>query len=238
MIPTAYYTLNGAATDVTGHGHDGTPTNVSWVAGVIGQAASLNGSPSRIALPDGVQTALNGQSAATVSCRIKRASVGSLQNIFYFTTTSYSARFRARFEANNSISVGGRSRASDPFQAVTTTSTFSDTTTWHYLACVIDLAANQIKVFWDGVQLATTGSVIFGQTTFSSTIGAAATIGCTSDYYYYFSGNIDDVRIYPAALPAPWIKALADDRSGRLVPWQPKVFCPVRQILLPAGMAA
>jgi len=42
MILIARYPLNGDANDVSGNGHDGTPTNVSYVAGKLGLAASFN----------------------------------------------------------------------------------------------------------------------------------------------------------------------------------------------------
>jgi hypothetical protein len=46
MALIAHWPLNGNTNDVSGNGYDGTPTNITYVAGKIGQAASFNGSSS------------------------------------------------------------------------------------------------------------------------------------------------------------------------------------------------
>jgi hypothetical protein len=46
MALIAHWPLNGNTNDVSGNGYDGTPTNITYVAGKIGQAASFNGTNS------------------------------------------------------------------------------------------------------------------------------------------------------------------------------------------------
>ena len=46
--PIAHYKLNGDANDASGNGNDGTPTVITYDVGKIGQAASFNGTTSKI----------------------------------------------------------------------------------------------------------------------------------------------------------------------------------------------
>ena len=50
MALVAYYPLNGDANDYSGNELNGTPTNVSWVDGKVGQAGEFTGSNSWIDL--------------------------------------------------------------------------------------------------------------------------------------------------------------------------------------------
>src|SRR5215207_4469901 len=82
-----------------------------------------------------------------------------------------------------------------------TTIAFADTN-WHHLACTYDATTRQRVVYVDGQGWAADGST-------SIQANGAFNIGRVPWGEGYFSGNIDDVRVYNRALSEQAIKWLA-----------------------------
>lgn len=84
---------------------------------------------------------------------------------------------------------------------------------WHHVAGTYD--GTNIKIYLNGVLRTTTASSPYTQSTRSAKIGAGSAGGTVQNY---FSGNIDDVRLYNRSLSAPEIAQLASKApAGSLV---------------------
>lgn len=208
--------LNGDATDASGNDVVCTPNGGTYVSGVIGQAFD-GGGAYRIALPNDYPAAMGGAAGCTFACWLKRAATGPGYLINLTVSGNY-GKFIVNFNpaGDDKIIVGGRSKIGDAYQSVTTTSAFADTTQWHHLAAVVSPSTNQILVYWDGVPQATTGTVSFGQTTFSADVGNAGTQFLLANYQgnTIFNGPVDDVRMWRRALTVDEIKAIYNFGDG------------------------
>ncbi len=90
----------------------------------------------------------------------------------------------------------------------TTSSRHIDGDGWHHIAYTIDSAANTQTIYVDGVALATTNYV--GDISFSGGTGVTQIGASSQGSPNYFSGHIDDARIYDRVLSAGEIANLAN----------------------------
>ena len=211
--------MNGNANDASGNGLHGTPANLTYGSGVIGQAGVFNGTSSRIVLPAGVNAALDGKAAMTFCGRFKLGSTAALlRMLFGLAYPPGSNKIGVGISAARKLQVSARSKATDSLQTVLSVDSFTDTTDWHHLAAVVNVGANTNLIYLDGSPVATTGTPSYGQATFAAGT-YFETLG-SSGAAYWWLGTIDDARMYDVELPAWQIAALAADRSGALCPWQ------------------
>jgi fibronectin type 3 domain-containing protein len=176
-------------TDVSGHGNTGTLTSATWTAaGKYGAALSFNGTNSWVTIPDSASLDLT--SGMTLEAWINPAALGSTWRTVLFKEQSGKTTYD--LYANNG---GGRPEAGVWIGAERTVQGSALTAnTWSHLAATFDGAS--IKVYVNG---ALAGSV--AQTGSMAASTGALRIGGNSIYPEWFSGLIDEVRVYNRALP-------------------------------------
>ena len=181
--------------DASGNGHTGSISGATWAsAGKFGKALSFNGSNAMVTVPDAADLHLS--TAMTLEAWVNPASVTSdwrdviykgNDNYYLGATTSSSGK-----PAAGSI-IGGSYAEAYGTSALATGA-------WTHLAMTYDGTA--VRLFVNGTQVASTAK--------TGTIASSTNplqIGGDSIYGQFFSGLIDEVRIYNVALTATQIQA-------------------------------
>lgn len=192
--------------DSSGNGNDGIAKgDNSWSAGNIDGAITLNGRDAYVQLPDDI---LTGIKDITISTWIKQEQVRPWQRIFdfgigtdaYMFLTPNSSLQDARF----ALTAGGGNRNEE---VVIKSSPINELGEWKHL--VIVLAGDQGIIYEDGKKVST-GKITVNPTDLGTT--TANYIGKSQyDLDPYFSGEIDDFRIYNRALSQAEIVALREE---------------------------
>ncbi len=195
MSLLAHYKLNGDAADASGNGHDGTPTDVSWVAGKIGQAGSFNGTSSRIALPFSMSA------SSRTFCLWAKASSDADAMIYLFDASPPRTLFSWKSDGDWQLGYydGSWGKFGSPPAAGQ----------WHHIAFVLDADAGTGTCYIDGEQ--------YGEVQSYTPIAVGGTKHLGSYYSgngAYFPGLIDDVRFYDEALAQWRIKVLYNEGDG------------------------
>jgi len=154
-------------------------------------------------LPSSVAIGLGGLGAITMSVWILRSSIGAIGTIIELTIVNEISKVLMDIRADNTISVGGRSHwfGLTPLQNAVTSSTFTSTVNWYHIVGIINVSDDNIDIYVDGIQQATTGSPAWSSSVFSSQTGPDHRIG--QDTFIIpgvFDGNIDDVSIWNRVL--------------------------------------
>ena len=191
-----YWPFNGNLQDVSGNGRNGSdPCGViTYAAGKVGQAASLNGGYVRVG-PVGI----SGAAARTVAGWAKASTMNMLTtdwiNVFGFTSRSGTLTNRSfdieKWGAGNdyAIHVYGWERAIMPVDLE-----------WHHLAASYD--GTTIRWYGDGVHIGTDATQVLDT-------NDLVQMGERGDISANFQGMIDEVRIYNRALSLAEIEYLA-----------------------------
>jgi methionine-rich copper-binding protein CopC len=190
-LVAAYSFDEGAGTtlhDLSGSGNNGTITNATWsTAGKYGDALSFNGTNALVTIND--SGSLNLTSAITIEAWVEPTSVSSaLRDVVYKSGGVYSleATSATSSDAPQAIAtIGGTSVTSSGTSALPANS-------WSYLAETYN--GSSLMLYVNGAlvsSVAATGSI--ATSTGSLQIGGDSALG------HYFSGLIDDVRIYNVA---------------------------------------
>jgi glucose/arabinose dehydrogenase/chitodextrinase len=192
----AYSFNEGSGTtvaDASGSGNGGTIGSATWSnAGKYGNALSFNGTTARVTVPDSPSLRLaTGMTLEawvfpTVVNGVWRDVIYKGNDDYYLEATSSSGR-----PVGGGIFGGAYGEAFGP--------TALTANTWTHLAVTQDGAA--VRLFVNGTQVATDprGGTI-------ATSAGALSIGGDGPFGQYFSGQIDDVRIYNRALTQPQIQ--------------------------------
>ena len=197
--PVAWYALDGNANDSSGNGFNGTASKVSYVTGLVGtQAGSFNGTASYIQIPGSVSndftlsfwvktTQVGGTGQWTAGRGLVDATVAGTTNDFGISLVSSNAAF----------GVG------NPDTTITSTDPISDGQ-WHHVAATRVNSTGAMTLYVDGVwQTNTTGP------TGTRTAAPVFRLGSLLTAANYFSGTLDEVRLYGSALNGAQIAALA-----------------------------
>ena len=184
------------ASDQSGRGNTGTLTNASWITGgKFNSALSFNGTNAWVSVPDSATLDLT--TGMTLEAWVQPTVTGSWRTVvmkeqsgnLVYGLYSNTSTNRPRVE----IFAGGSLRTLEgPSQL--------PTGTWSHLAATYDGAT--LRLFVNGAQvaqLATCGSIL------AST--APLRIGGNGVWGEYFSGPIDEVRVYNRALSAAEVAA-------------------------------
>jgi hypothetical protein len=202
----ANWPLDGNANDSLNN-NNGTATNVSWVVGKIGQAASFNGTSSKIVIPS--SASLNSPSTALTLClwvnitsdlgtkviALKYKNSGGSGD-YYFLTIG--GKFSARTDGGSGAIDGG--------------SSFS-TNTWYHLVLVWT-SATKLEFFINSVSQGTDlspGNI--SSTAYELILGNYISAGLE------LSGLIDDVQLYSRALTFSEISQLYNSGNGLAYPY-------------------
>ena len=201
-----YYPFNGDATDKSGNGHDGTVIGAKLAVDRNGQSNScyyFNGDTDYIrASSDGLP-----QTERTVSLWFKAERIDRWTVLMGYGG-SYSLAGPSSFCMllhDNTASTETHYRNADP-RAVWAESSFGEPplNAWHHW--VVTMTSSQIKFYWDGVLILHTNAafrptytlgrqLIIGENVSPEGVGPFYDINTS-----FFSGYIDDVRIYNRAL--------------------------------------
>ncbi len=205
MSLLAHYKLNDDVLDASGNSHHGTPTNVSYVAGKIRQAASFDGTSSYIVLPI--------SSSVTSLTLIGWFRCTGPANVQRFCLDIQTGRVGLAWQRGSVIPNLGLHDGTG-WQLFGSTPPQNE---WHHVAYVLNAATGKANCYVDTVQsgseLNYTPRAIGGQVR----LGVHCTVNSG-----WFIGYMDDVRLYDEALPLWKIKAIYNFGKGseEVEPWQ------------------
>lgn len=196
-LVAAYSFNEGAGTsvaDASGNGNAGAIASATWsTAGQYGNALSFNGTSARVNINDSASLHLT--TAMTLEAWVKPTAVDSAwRDVIYKGNDNY---YLSGTSTNSSRPVGGGIVSGSYSEAIGAAAL--PTNTWTHLATTFDGAT--MRLYVNGVQVATqarAGSL--------ATSSNQLQIGGDSIYGQYFSGLIDEVRIYDNVLSAAQIQ--------------------------------
>ena len=192
---TAYYKLNGNATDSTTNGYNGTWTGTAaYGAGLFDDAAVFNGvNQTYVKLPSAVDTILNTKNFG-ISFWVK-APNATTDAAFSTETTNSTFQVHANWTIANRyalINGGGNNLNLGPIDS-----------SWHHIVVTSD-GSSSYKGYFDGVYK---GTVPYRQT---SNVGTF--LGAHPGGNFALNGSIDQVRIFPTALTAGQVAELYQEK--------------------------
>jgi chitodextrinase len=174
-------------TDASANGNAGTISNASWTSGKYGGALAFNGSSSRVTIPNAPTLQLT--SGMTLEAWVNPTTVSSLwRDVIYKGKDNY---FLEATSSRSSRPVGGA--ILNGTNAAATGPTPLTAGTFTHLAATYN--GSTMRLFVNGTQVASTpgtGSIL--------TSANALQIGSDSNFGQYFTGTIDEVRVYNTAL--------------------------------------
>jgi hypothetical protein len=222
MSLIAWYKLDklngsGLVPDCSGNGLDGTPTDVSFVAGKIGQAAEFNGSSSLIDCGTGIS--LIGLGPYSGFAWIYLNEFASYKGIFSngtataagtrlsFGTYIYSGHNYLRLDVGDGTGYFASLSSADKIAAGA----------WYHVGFV--RAADGYVTFY------VNGQAAGGSANARVLAAASLPFEIGRNYHsstYTLNGLIDDVRIVPAALPAWMVREIHNHGRGteKYDPWR------------------
>ena len=176
---------------MTGKGHTGTLTGPTWsTAGKTGAALSFDGVNDSVRIADAND--LDFTTAMTLEAWVRPTTLGNWRTVLFKEQSShmsyalYAATVSSRPSGQSNI--GGERDVRSP--------TALPTATWSHLAATYD--GSVLRLYVNGTQAATlNASGAMAASTGPLKIGGNAVFGSE-----WFSGLIDDVRVYDRALPA------------------------------------
>jgi len=185
------------------------PTGASWAVGIAGGAISLDAANSGRVQMGAVLNNLAGTSY-TIAAWVKTSVVGESNSV---VVASHQAHIGCGYilgiNSSGSGTYGKAGRAwfynllgeSSPFSALTVVDD-----AWHHLVGIRDAARGRVFLYVDGVLQSS--AVDYNP---PNAVGVPLLFGAVFDYgyiYCYYTGLIDDVQIYGAALTDPEIQFL------------------------------
>ena len=208
----ACYRFEDAVTDVTGNGHDGTieGTGSSFVAGRsvnAGKAMNFTGSQA-VAVTYTSDLALN---AYTISAWVNLNTVapGTLGFGILGTRFGGDTTFDLKIQSTKvHADIGSGSawiNTAVDFNVVVPVES------WHMITYAVDNAAQQVRMYYDGVL---TNTLSFSGTPKLMQSGQALKIGNSSGTEF-MNGKMDDVYIYGSALSADQVKTLYQEGTAQ-----------------------
>ncbi|MCF8224750.1 MAG: T9SS type A sorting domain-containing protein [Bacteroidales bacterium] len=207
----AGFYLDGNGKDFSAYHNDGIPYNITWVpnhAGSAGKAAALNGSSSRIVVPD--TDYLNFNEGLSLLCRIKPEQDGASEQ-FIVSHGSWQNRWKLSLISNNKLrfTINGSAGITD-----LDSETLLQTDQWVHIAATYDGLHMELYIDgeldsfkpWNGTINKANHDLLFGQM-------------LPENASYNFKGCIDDARIYNYGVKSYLIDldlsgALGTDENG------------------------
>jgi hypothetical protein len=207
----AHWDMNGGVSDVSGHSHDGTASNVTPVAGMYGvpnTAYSFNGSTSIITAPYkpdlnvsafSICAVVNVQGFYTGNCQGNTIFARGFLNtsgdyMMYFVDNPYDGDNCAAIDSTKDVFCDNAGGLGAP------------NTGWQYSPQIVKNTWYRVITSWDGTnyRVYVNGSLMstnpatgpaMSTTTDSISIGMDL-YDQSSGYPYFFKGYIDDIRLY------------------------------------------
>jgi|GEM_PF-1797136 len=211
----AQYGFEGNVLDTSGNAHHGVNHSVTYTGGVIGgQAGIFNGTSSYVDLNNPATTGpLKPALPVTITAWVYVNDTTGVQRIVSTdnsdNSTVYAGCDLSIASGNPCCDYGDGVAAGPTHRRSLTGSALLSTGQWYHLAAVIQGATN-MQLYVNGLPIngnySGTGGAL-GYTTATSKIG-------TGNAANFFNGNIDDVRIYHAALTPDQIGLIARGGLG------------------------
>ncbi|WP_433420844.1 LamG-like jellyroll fold domain-containing protein [Microtetraspora malaysiensis] len=210
-LVAAYGMNEGSGTtvaDASGSGNTGTASATSWAAGKFGQALSFNGTSSWVTVNDSPSLRLTNK--ITMEAWVKPTSIFNWHTILMKEASPDDSSYAlyASITANGGIPIGPATDLQiDGYYDGADTPTKLPTNTWSHVAGTYDGTSTKIYV----------NGTLAAETTLSGDVtnGAAPLrIGGNNPFGDYFSGLIDEVRIYKTALTQGQIQADMNNPVG------------------------
>jgi hypothetical protein len=181
----------------------GEPANTS---GQISGAQLFDGTNDYV-FSDNFRNFMNSATQATVEAWVSVGDTAAVRPIVNVTGSS-NASNRAYLTVNASEQPSCTGRADDAESNQTVTASSAITTgVMHQLVCVIDFAADTIKIYVDGQQVTATGTVAFTATATDPDSSYWTSIGAYPGGSLYSPATIDEVRVANTGYSADLIKA-------------------------------
>ena len=191
---TAYYKLDGNATDVTGT-YDGTATSMNWTQGRFGSAGSFNGSSSFIDTNAKIPASLD----FSVSFWIKSSDTSSGSHFIFSAKGSYTTNGWF-IENSGGYLVYGEGNGVGNATSQTSPSIIADGI-WNHVVVTRE-AGGTVNMYINNSRVITDGSVGTYFMT-SSTWAYDTHIGRYSlNSQLFYNGDLDQIRIYSSVLTA------------------------------------
>jgi len=206
----AYYPMDGSMNDTSGHGNNGTlvgnQTYVDAPSG-RGKAIQLNGTNDYADLPIG--TLISTLSSTTITEWVNFTyGSGSYERVFDFGTGSTNYMFLSAHQGGTTPEVFGILKTGGTEARCTPPRPMG--TGWHHLAVTIDSATMTMVLYLDGTAVATNTTTTLPKDLGKTTQNWLGRSQWTADAYY--TGLLDDLRIYNRALSAGEVAYLVGAR--------------------------
>jgi hypothetical protein len=197
----AYYKMNDA-TDETGS-YDGTATNVNFnVAGKFGNAASFNGSSSKITLPNSTEGI--GEVDSSFSFWVYPVSVSSGYEIVALLT--HNDWIEIRYNSSGQFVIYPARQSNSTYVSLTAVTKAANN--WYNIVLTRDSATSTIKLYIDGSLVETNTSWDGTLTSSSDPNGLGANVAANT---LHFAGKLDQVRIFDRAITANEVETLYNE---------------------------
>ena len=196
------------ASDSSGNGNTGTAHGATWTQGNIGGDAALSFNGTNAYVDCGANTSLAGGSALTVSAWVKPSAPDGYIAARRTNAAQSSMSWEVYLAGGNPAFTAMMSNGPNPdYLLVSPTKITTNGSTWTHVAAMYSSASQTMQIYVNG-QLA--GSVSAAGTiaaaSMETLIGAYLPNGTTPGGF--FSGVINDVRIYNRMLTAAEVQAL------------------------------
>ncbi len=204
----AHYKLNDDVLDASGNSHHGTPTNMSYVAGKIRQAASFNGTTSLINMGNVLNI---GTSDWSVGCWVK----SSFTKVHGLVTKRGNNPgfdgWELRILPNGRLTMTFGGAAASTYETSATGVLVTDSQ-WHQCFGVWD-RDGLMSTYVDGELQASLS--IAAEDGYDATSAYSLVLGAINEGTQFpLDGMLDEVRIYNEALPLWKIKAFYNFGKG------------------------
>jgi hypothetical protein len=186
-------------TDRTGRGHTGAVANATWAAGNTGGALAFNGSTSLVTIADANDLDLT--SAMTLEAWVKPAAAAPNWRTILMKERTGGLTYALYGDNAASRPTGYMSISSSDRSVTGPTALAADT--WTHVA--VTYGSGTFRLYVNGTEVATAAST--GNMAAST---GALRMGGNNIWGEFFTGSIDDVRIYNRALTAAEV---ATDRT-------------------------
>ncbi len=230
MSLIAHYKLNFNPNDASGNGHHGTPTNMSYVAGKIRQAASFNGTTSLINMGNVLNI---GTSDWSVGCWVKSSFTKTQGTVTKRSNNPGQDGWELRIIPSGRVTMIFGGAAASTYETSDAGVVVTDGQ-WHHCVGIWD-RDGLMSVYVDG-EFQTSLSIA-AEDGYDATSAISLVLGAfNGGTQFPLDGLLDEVRIYNEVLPVWKIKAIYNFGKGseEAEPWQ-RVIQPTIQPLIGAA---